>query len=295
MREPAPRPSSHRPQPLGLLRCPVCEEPLAAADGALRCRRRHSFDIARQGYVSLLAGGQVTGEGDSADMVRARVAFLAAGHYAPLAESVAASCPPGARTVLDAGAGTGYYLAAALDALPEAVGLGLDASKFALRRAARSHPRAGAASWDVWRPLPVPDRAVDVLLNVFAPRNGPEFHRVLRPSGRLVVVTPTERHLGELRAWEGLLLRVDAEKENRLRRALAGHFTRERVTPLEYVRRLASEDVADVVLMGPAARHVTGEEVRRRVAALPTPLGVTMSFTVSVYRPLPESGSGGAR
>lgn len=286
MPDPASPAATHPPKPFDLLRCPVCGDSLAAARGVLECGKRHSFDIARQGYVSLLAGGRARGEGDSADMVRARVAFLEAGHYEPLAALLAESCPPDTRTVLDAGTGTGYYLAAVLNALPGAAGLGLDTSKFALRRAARAHPRALAASWDVWRPLPVPDRAVDLLLNVFAPRNGPEFHRVLRPSGRLVVVTPTERHLGELRAREGLLLRVDAAKEDRLRRTLDGRFTPERVTPLEYVRRLGDAEVADVVLMGPAARHLPAEEVRRRVAALPTPLEVTLSFTVSVFRPL---------
>ena len=65
---------------------------------------------------------------------------------------------PGA-LVLDAGTGTGCYLAGVLDALPAATGLGLDVSKPALRRAARAHPRAGAVLADLWRPLPVADAA----------------------------------------------------------------------------------------------------------------------------------------
>ena len=47
---------------------------------ALRCPRRHSFDIARQGYVDLRAG-RAPHAGDTAEMVAARADFLAAGHY----------------------------------------------------------------------------------------------------------------------------------------------------------------------------------------------------------------------
>ena len=55
---------------------------------------------------------------------------------------------------------------------PDAVGLALDVSKPALRRAARAHPRAAAALADTWQRLPLADASTAVLLNVFAPRNG---------------------------------------------------------------------------------------------------------------------------
>ncbi|MEU8392947.1 putative RNA methyltransferase, partial [Micromonospora sp. NPDC048843] len=144
------------PRILDRLRCPVCGEPLAEAaagtTSALRCPRRHSFDIARQGYVNLLAG-RAPHVGDSAEMVAARADFLAAGHY----DSISAALSDAAREavgrlratptpdlgayplVVDAGAGTGRYLGAVLAALPDAVGLALDVSKPALRRAARAH------------------------------------------------------------------------------------------------------------------------------------------------------------
>ena len=50
---------------------------------------------------------------------------------------------------------------------------------------------------DSWARLPVRDAAVDRVLVVFAPRNGRD-RRVLRPGGRLVVVTPAADHLAEL-------------------------------------------------------------------------------------------------
>ena len=69
---------------LDLLRCPVCGGALEEGEGVLRCGEGHSFDIARQGYVNL-----VPGPGDSAEMVEARDAFLAAGHFARLSAALA--------------------------------------------------------------------------------------------------------------------------------------------------------------------------------------------------------------
>ncbi|MFF7720036.1 putative RNA methyltransferase [Streptomyces luteogriseus] len=272
---------------LSVLTCPLCPTALRRTDGALRCAGRHTFDIARHGYVSLLTGHRRAPSADSPDMVRSRAAFLGAGHYDPLARTLAALAtelaPPDA-TVLDAGAGTGHYLAAVLDALPEALGLGLDSSVPALRAAARAHARAEAAGWDVWRPWPVRTGCADLVLNVFAPRNGPEFHRVLGPDGALLVVTPTTRHLRELRTSTGLLA-VDPGKEDRLRRTLAAHFRHERAEPLEYAMSLTAGEVAALVSMSPTAHHVDAAQLRGRVERLDAPVRVTASFVASVYRP----------
>ncbi|MGW0610552.1 putative RNA methyltransferase [Streptomyces sp. NPDC002788] len=272
---------------LTVLTCPLCPSGLEPADGALRCAGRHTFDIARHGYVNLLTGRRRAASADSADMVRCRAAFLRAGHYDPLARTLAAlagGLAPHDATVLDAGAGTGHYLAAVLDALPEALGVGLDSSAPALRAAARAHPRAEAAGWDVWQPWPVRTGCAHLVLNVFAPRNGPEFHRVLHPDGALLVVTPTGRHLRKLRESVGLLA-VDPGKEERLRRTLASSFRRERAEPLEYAMTLTAGDVTSLVAMSPTAHHLGTAELGRRVAESGTPVRATASFLASVYRP----------
>jgi 23S rRNA (guanine745-N1)-methyltransferase len=43
-------------------------------------------------------------------------------------------------------------------------------------------------AWDVFRPFPPADDMVDVVLDVFAPRNLAEYHRVLRPTGHRVQI-----------------------------------------------------------------------------------------------------------
>jgi 23S rRNA (guanine745-N1)-methyltransferase len=276
-----------RRRPFDLLTCPLCHDRLEPAGQALRCPGRHTFDIARHGYVGLLTGNRRPISADTAPMVYARTAFLQAGHYAPLTRTLARLtarfCPPDS-TVLDAGTGTGHYLAAVLDALPTAVGLGLDTSPHALRRAARAHTRAQAAGWDIWQPLPVRAGSVDLVLNVFAPRNGPEFHRVLRPGGILLTVTPTPRHLGELQQHLGLLS-VDPAKQTRLHRTLAAHFHHEHTESLDHSLALTTEDVHNLAAMGPTARHLHPDELRRRTTRPDRPFPVTASFVISVHRP----------
>jgi 23S rRNA (guanine745-N1)-methyltransferase len=276
---------------VGWLACPQCGAGLDRAGPVLRCPAGHAFDIARQGYVSLLPPGARAPAGDSAPMVAARADFLAAGHYGSLARELADAAraavtgtgAPGC--VLDIGAGTGYYLAAVLDELPDRAGLALDASKFALRRAARAHPRIGAAAADAWRRLPVADGAAAVVLDVFAPRNGAELRRVLHPAGRLLVVTPGRGHLAELAGPLGLLS-VDPRKQERLAGTLGPHFALIEQRPHDAVLRLDHRDVAAAVGMGPSARHADPAVLAARIRELPALMPVTLSVTLSVFGPV---------
>jgi 23S rRNA (guanine745-N1)-methyltransferase len=277
---------------LPLLRCPSCGEELSPGDGALRCPQRHSFDVARHGYVGLLTGARAT-SGDDGPMARARREFLAAGRYAPIRRAVAdlateadlatgrTGRPGRPATVVDVGCGTGYYLAGVLDALPDAVGLGLDTSAHALRAAAKAHERAAAATWDVFRPFPIASEQVDVVLDVFAPRNPAEFHRVLRPSGVLVVVRPFGGHLAELRRQVTQMVTVDPDKERRLHQALDPYFETARTVQVEYTTPLTPREAVDLVLMTPSARHVTEAELSDDGEL---PEQVTVSVLATAYR-----------
>ena len=277
------------PEVTGSLRCPVCAAALRAAGAALRCDAGHSFDLARQGYVNLLPGSSRPGAGDSPAMVTARETFLGAGHFSGLADSVAAECAraPVARQsglIVDLGAGTGYYLARALGRLPEWLGVALDVSKHALRRAARAHERLGAVACDVWGALPVRETVADVVLSVFAPRNPSEIARILRPDGRFVVVTPTVSHLAELVSALDLLS-VDERKEERLEEQLGGAFAL--MDKNEWERRLSLRhgDVEALVGMGPSAFHQDAGATRVRISELPEPVQVTASVMLRTYRP----------
>lgn len=272
------------PAAVALLACPVCGQQLEADRAGLRCAVGHAFDRARHGHVTLLPPGGSPHVGDSATMVGDRADFLAAGHYAgitaALADAALAGPPP--RTLLDSGGGTGAHLAGVLDRAPAAVGVVLDASRYAARRAARAHPRAMAVVADSWARWPVRDGSVDRVLVVFAPRNGAETARVLSPAGRLVVVTPAADHLAELVGPLGLL-HVDPAKTDRLAATLEPHLRPAGTAGHRSVLELDRLAVRTLVGMGPHARHLAAGELAARVATLPEPVEVTVAVDVGSW------------
>ncbi|MER6912301.1 putative RNA methyltransferase [Streptomyces sp. NPDC000594] len=281
-----------REEAVRYLRCPHCSDTMTMTGGTLRCPLGHSFDRAKQGYVNLLRG-DVRFSADTAGMVADRAAFLAAGHYAPIAESLAAlargtapapvSGDPGC--VVDIGGGTGYYHARVVSEFPDREGVLLDISKFATRRAARAHPRISAIVADAWDGLPFGDGAASVVLNVFAPRNPVELRRILRPDGVLLVVTPRPDHLRELVDALGLM-RVDEQKDERLAERFAGHFTEVAGERLHHTMALDHQALTQLVGMGPNAWHQDGGRLAERVSLLPDPCDVTLSVTLTAYRPM---------
>ncbi|MER2135883.1 MAG: methyltransferase domain-containing protein [Arthrobacter sp.] len=276
-----------------LLICPNCGGDLQPDPGRTRlsCPSRHRYDAAKQGYFNLLTGAGTKFQADTAQMVQARADFLAAGHYGPLARRLAvlasgAAAGSGAEAgpvVLDAGAGTGYYLREVQQATEACASVALDISKFALRRAARALPKGYALVWDVWRPLPLADGAADVLLNVFAPRNAAEFRRVLAPGGSLLVVTPLPGHLQEIRGVAGML-EIGGEKETRVAQSLEADFVAGPAEHLEYRMQLDRTDVENVVLMGPSAHHVDADALSDTLARIDFPLQVSAAFTLQEFR-----------
>ena len=245
----------------------------------------HSFDVAKQGYVTLAAGAGLKHKGDDMDMVNARETYLAMGHFAPFVEAVtgavqdaldsASLAEPTPASLLEVGAGTGYYLAHTLDSIAEARGVGLDISPHAAKHLAKCHPRVGAVVADVWERLPLRDESVDAISVVFAPRNPAEFQRVLAPGGQVIVLTPGAGHLDELREPLGIL-GVEEGKVERMYEQAEG-FLEQAADPVDisFPIELDKASVAAQVGMSPSARHISAGELAERMAALPPTLTVT--------------------
>jgi 23S rRNA (guanine745-N1)-methyltransferase len=242
--------------------------------------------VAKQGYLNLLPSASTGIEGDSAAMIGARTVFLGGGHYAPIRDALmlAAAGLGEDDLVVEVGAGTAYYLAGVLGTAAGRRGIALDVSRYAARRAAKVNPRIGSVVCDAWQELPLLDDSAQLMLNVFAPRNAAEMARVLAPDGTLLVVTPNQQHLAELVGVLGLVT-VDEEKERRLQESFAGVFVRTGSEVIEETMRLDRSAVEQLVLMTPSARHLNYRELTGRLAVLPEPAIVTLSVTLSTWRP----------
>ena len=193
--------------------------------------------------------------------------------------------------VVDFGCGEGYWLgkvaarvARERDPSRNVVAArfaGIDASPAAAKAAARRLRASGVgaeiAVGDAQRDLAFPDGSVDVALSVFAPRNVAELARVVKKGGVVVVASPGDAHLAELRALQredatalGGLRVIDAAANKR--DAVLERFTTrsddafELVAEIERagVMRLTWDDVAALVGMGPSAFHQAETKTRVR-------------------------------
>lgn len=267
------------------LLCPLDGDCLQRHDASWCCPAGHSFDIARQGYVHLLPvqNKRSRDPGDSREMVGARTRFLQAGFYQALAAAVAraaledlpadmpASC-------LDAGCGEGYYLrqlaAAARFGQPLAL-LGLDISKWAVLAAARADPRP---TWVVASNarLPVPAQSMDRVLCLFGFPVYPEFARVLKPGGRLLLLDPGPAHLQELRE----LIYPELKPVNPEPAPVPEGFRRLREETITYPLVLQdAQAITDLLAMTPHL-YRAGVAGRARVQAL-TRLALTVEARLS--------------
>jgi 23S rRNA (guanine745-N1)-methyltransferase len=276
------------------LECPVCRAELRRDGGALVCVRGHAFDVAREGYVNLLPGRRrlPATVGDTGEMLRARSRFLGAGHFDPLCELLEAAVAGELeaegggrrRALVDVGSGTGHHLGRiAARFVGRACWFGVDVSKAAARLGARTHPDATFVVADVARRLPIAAGGVAVVLNVFSPRNGDEFARVLEPRGLLVTVIPGPDHLTELAGPLGLL-GIERDKEERLAAELERRFDLADRRELTYTMELDPDAAIDAAAMGPSAHHVDLRRLRERLPSGPT--RVTASFVALRFRPV---------
>lgn len=257
-----------------MFRCPVCTDALIVDDRTYRCEHGHSFDRSRDGSVNLLAGPTARHRqgGDSAEMIAARRAFLDAGHYDPLRDTVLRDITAN-DAVLDIGCGEGHYTRPLADSSAAWRG-GIDLSKPAITAAAR-RTRAIAYAVAPAHAVPVADRSINVAVVVFGPMVDDELARILGPGGRATVVVPGPRHLVELKR---LLFEDVAEHPSSpspLTTMPAPDI--ERIT---YPMPLDHDDLVALWTMTPYRWQVG----REREVVLPARAEVTADFLVCRYR-----------
>lgn len=181
-----------------MYRCPICAQSLYRQGNAYRCANRHTFDIAKSGYVNYYIRGRKN-SGDQKDMVDARSAFLAHGYYDPLRQRLICLLKKiHPHVMIDAGCGQGYYTNAFAEALGDSEIYAFDLSKYALKEAAKAGKQVHYAVASI-ASLPLFDACADAWITIFAPLYEKELQRVLKQGGCLIRITPGEWHLWELK------------------------------------------------------------------------------------------------
>ena len=181
-------------------RCPICNSNLELAGQSMICPSRHTFDIAKQGYLNLLMKKKTFDNYDKISF-QSRKIILEKGYYNHVLEVVAEllrsteSCT----SVLDVGCGEGFY-SRKLSAMTGKDIVAFDISKESVQIAAKADLEHHV-SWFVGdlSDLPIADSAIDCILNIFTPANYGEFQRVLSDNGMLIKVVPGSDHLIEFR------------------------------------------------------------------------------------------------
>ena len=181
--------------------CPICQENLILVESSLKCEHRHSFDLAKFGYVNLAPQIKQSANYDKENFQN-RQQILEAGFYQAILETISdlLATNPSTKTVLDIGCGEGFYSRKLQESHSDKTFYAFDISKDSVQIAAKSEPN-WAVNWfvgDLAR-LPIKDASMDMLLDIFSPANYGEFRRVLSKDGILIKVIPTENHLKEIR------------------------------------------------------------------------------------------------
>ncbi len=180
-----------------ILICPKCAGTLKRNSSSFICDNRHTFDIAKSGYVNFNQSDNTAG--DSKGMVRARKAFLDYGSYKKFAAALANAVGLAKHGIIvDAGCGEGYYSKIIAESLTGCDIYGFDLSKSAVDTASKRVKGTDiSALFSVCSifDLPIKDSSADVVMNLFAPCAAEEFHRILKPNGRLIMGVAGENHL----------------------------------------------------------------------------------------------------
>lgn len=265
--------------------CPVCGGKLEKSGNSYICGNRHSFDMARSGYVNLLQSKHIgkAVHGDNKLMVQARRNFLDKGYYSPLCNALCETAVKyfSGSAFLDAGCGEGYYTSAIIDYFKEqkiaAEVSGIDISKSAVEYSAKRCKSAEFAVASVFH-IPVADNSCDMLMTLFAPYCGEEYSRVLKKGGVMLMAIPSAEHL-----WELKQAIYDTPYKNEVKPYELDGFAFIEAQRITYTMELETQEDIDALFSMTPYYYRTGREQQERLSKMGS-LSTKADFELLVYR-----------
>ena len=243
--------------------CPICRENLTLVETSLKCCNRHSFDLAKFGYVNLAPQIKQSANYDKENFQN-RQQILEAGFYQAILDAVSdlLSNSETSTTILDIGCGEGFYSRKLQESHPDKTFYAFDISKDSVQIAAKSEPN-WAVNWfvgDLAR-LPIKDASMDILLDIFSPANYGEFRRVLSKDGILIKVIPTENHLKEIRQRvQDQLTNKDYSNQD-IKEHFQEHFSIQSIQTASLTKSITAEQRQALLSMTPLLFHVDQSKI----------------------------------
>ena len=243
--------------------CPVCQENLTLLESSLKCNNRHSFDLAKFGYVNLAPQIKQSANYDKENFQN-RQEILESGFYQAILEVVSdlLSNSKNAKTILDIGCGEGFYSRKLQESHLDKTFYAFDISKDSVQIAAKSEPN-WAVNWfvgDLAR-LPIKDASMDILLDIFSPANYGEFRRVLSKDGILIKVIPTKNHLKEIRQKvQDQLTNKDYSNQD-IKNHFQEHFTILSSKTASLTKTITADQLQSLLSMTPLLFHVDQSKI----------------------------------
>lgn len=243
--------------------CPICQENLTLVESSLKCSNRHSFDLAKFGYVNLAPQIKQSANYDKENFQN-RQQILEAGFYQAILEVISELLANSetSTTVLDIGCGEGFYSRKLQETHSDKTFYAFDISKDSIQIAAKSEPN-WAVNWfvgDLAR-LPIKGASIDILLDIFSPANYGEFQRVLSKDGILIKVIPTKNHLKEIRQRvQGQLTKKDYSNQD-IKEHFQEHFSIQSHQIASLTKSITAEQRQALLAMTPLLFHVEQSKI----------------------------------
>lgn len=243
--------------------CPICQENLTLLETNFKCCNRHSFDLAKFGYVNLAPQIKQSANYDKENFQN-RQQILEAGFYQAILDAVSdlLASSKTTTTILDIGCGEGFYSRKLQESHSEKTFYAFDISKDSVQIAAKSEPN-WAVNWfvgDLAR-LPIKDASMDILLDIFSPANYGEFRRVLSKDGILIKVIPTENHLKEIRQRVQDQLTNKEYSNQDIKEHFQEHFTILSSQTASLTKTITAEQLQALLSMTPLLFHVDQSKI----------------------------------
>ncbi|CGE83412.1 23S_rRNA m1G745 methyltransferase [Streptococcus pneumoniae] len=243
--------------------CPICQENLTLLETNFKCCNRHSFDLAKFGYVNLAPQIKLSANYDKENFQN-RQQILEAGFYQAILDAVSdlLASSKTTTTILDIGCGEGFYSRKLQESHSEKTFYAFDISKDSVQIAAKSEPN-WAVNWfvgDLAR-LPIKDASMDILLDIFSPANYGEFRRVLSKDGILIKVIPTENHLKEIRQRVQDQLTNKEYSNQDIKEHFQEHFTILSSQTASLTKTITAEQLQALLSMTPLLFHVDQSKI----------------------------------